>query len=120
MIIRTVEEARKAVAEGQIKLGVSVIVDPFPAADQEDQFVTEEMLAVDREILQILNESVAADSPAADPLDPIRGMSADEIGDRMDKAAMLDLIERVTGERPPQNAKPADLAAILETLGKGI
>lgn len=114
MIIRTVEEARAAVANGDIQPNSPVIIDPFPPADQEDQLVTEEMLALDREIFAVVSEAVKPRDMSA--LDPIRGMTADQISNEYNKAAMLDMIEAVTGTRPPTRTTAADLADQLETL----
>lgn len=117
--ITSVEDLQK----NPIRLGDQIIIDPgWPddPTELEDLEVLIPLLEKRDEIMEAVNviaQKLMAGGPVkADPLAEIRGMSAAEIDKLMNKTPMLGLIEEVTGERPAQRTKTADLALRLEQL----
>jgi len=120
LILTSVAEAENAVASAAITFGAQIVIDVWPAADDELQEITEDMLTERDAIAQAIADAVAVpvkeEPTLADPLADIRGWTAEQINKEYNKAPMIDLIEAATGERRPPRTKAADLAAELEKL----
>lgn len=54
--------------------------------------------------------------PEPDPLAKVRGLSAEKIDDMMNKQPMRKLIEKVTGTKPPNSKRAAELAEMIFDL----
>jgi len=116
LILTSVKEAEKAVASGAITFGVQVVIDVWPAADDELQEITEPMLVERDAIAQVIANAADKEPTLADPLADIRGLTAAEIDKKFNKQPMIDMIEAATGTRPAQRTKAAELAEQLFKL----
>lgn len=101
--------------------------DEITGSDQENLDAIEQLLEQRTALLELPIEVPEIEEPPApepqvapkdfdDPLANIRGLTALQIDELMNKGPMLDLIELATGERPPQRTKASELAEQLFQL----